>query len=277
MTGEVSGDRPGDQSKPLAGRRIVVTRSRQQAGKLTAALQSLGAVVIELPLIEIIPPSSYEPLDEALRHLDTYQWLIVTSANTARVLGERSRHAGVPLADFKHPKIIAIGSATAEGLREQGIDVDLIPEKYVAESVLQLLSGVAPGTRVLLARAAVARDVIPDELNRSGASVDIVDAYQTVLPEGSETKAQQLFADPGYAIDAVTFTSSSTVKHMIRLLAQAGIRVPPPGVRAISIGPVTSVVLREYGWPPAVEAVQSDIAGLVEAAVRLLSAPGRQR
>jgi uroporphyrinogen-III synthase len=265
------------EDRPLQGRRIVVTRSRQQAGKLSAALHSLGAEAIELPLIEIVPPASYEPLDEALQHLDTYQWLIVTSANTARVLGERSRHAGVPLSDFKHPKIIAIGSATADGLREQGIGVDLIPEKYVAESVLQLLDGVAPGTKVLLARASVARDVIPDELNRSGASVDIVDAYQTVLPAGSELRVWELFAATGSAIDAVTFTSSSTVKHMVKLLAQAGIKIPPPGVRAISIGPVTSVVLREYGWPPAVEAVQSDIAGLVDAAVKLLGAAGRQR
>jgi uroporphyrinogen-III synthase len=268
---------PTDESKPLQGRRIVVTRSRQQAGKLTAALQLLGAEVIELPLIEIIPPASYEPLDEALRHLEAYQWLIVTSANTARVLGERSRHAGVPLSDFKHPKIIAIGSATADGLREQGIGVDLIPEKYVAESVLQLLDGVAPGAKVLLARASVARDVISEELNRSGARVDIVDAYQTVLPAGSDVRAQQLFAGDSHAIDAVTFTSSSTVKHMVKLLAQAGIKIPPRGVRAISIGPVTSVVLRECGWPPAVEAIQSDIAGLVDAVVRLLGAAGRQR
>lgn len=254
----------------LAGRRIVVTRAQQQAGRLAEALRELGADVIELPVIEIVPPSSYEPLDDALRHLDLYQWLIVTSANTVRVLGERAKAIPIDLSHLKHLKTVAIGSATAEAMREQGIAVDLVPEKYVAESVVEALTQAAPGARILLARARVARDVIPEELASLGAQVDIVEAYQTVVPTGSDTRVRELFGDPACVPDAVTFTSSSTVKNFVALLEKAGMRVPPAGVKALSIGPVTSATLREHGWEPSIEAGQFDVAGLVEAAKRAL-------
>lgn len=255
---------------PLAGKRIVVTRARQQAGKLAQSLRELGAEVIELPVIEIAPPDSYAPLDEALGNLNSYQWLIVTSANTVRILSDRLALLGLSPGGFSSLKTVAIGSATADAMRGQGIAVDLIPEKYVAESVVAALSAVAPGAKILLARAHIARDVIPDQLRNFGAQVDIVDAYQTVVPAGSERRVRELFGEAGYVLDAVTFTSSSTANNLITLLKDCGVAVPPPGVKALSIGPVTSATLREQGWEPSVEAGVFDVAGLVEASVRAL-------
>jgi uroporphyrinogen-III synthase len=254
-------------SSPLAGRHVVVTRARQQAGKLTQSLRELGAEVTELPVIEIVPPESYAPLDEALGKLNSYQWLIVTSANAVRALGERLALLGLSTREFASLKTVAVGSATADAMRKQGMDVDLVPEKYVAESVIASLAAVAPGTKILLARAHIARDVIPEALRSSGAQVDIVDAYQTIVPAGSEARIRELFGQVGHVPDAVTFTSSSTVSNFVALLKESGIAVPPPGVRALSIGPITSTTLREHGWEPFAEAEVFDVAGLVSAVV----------
>ncbi len=180
---------------PLAGRTIVVTRPRQQASRLRTELEALGACVIELPTIEIVPPDSYEPLDSALRDLRSYQWLIVTSANTVRVLAERLTVLGIDFADFSEVQVVAVGSATASALREAGFRVDLVPAKYVAEAVVDVLQDKVAGSRVLLARAAVARDVIPDELRRLGATVDVVEAYRTVIPEESARLVRGVFVD----------------------------------------------------------------------------------
>jgi uroporphyrinogen-III synthase len=254
---------------PLAGRTIVVTRPRQQASRLRVELEGLGACVIELPTIEIVPPDSYEPLDAALRDLQQYQWLIVTSANTARVLGERLALLRVDPSSASGVQVVAVGSATAAAVREAGFRVDLVPPNYVAESVVEALRDKVAGSRVLLARAAVARDVIPDEFRRVGATVDVVDAYRTVIPDESARLVREIFVDSPLP-DAVTFTSSSTVTNFFRLLGEAGICSAPQGVWALSVGPITSATLRELGWEPAAEADQHDVAGLVQAAVRAL-------
>jgi uroporphyrinogen-III synthase len=256
---------------PLIGKFILVTRAQQQAGRLSDALRELGASVIELPVIEIVPPDSFEPLENALRQLGDYDWLILTSANTVQVVAERSQLLGVGLAAFKNLKTVAIGSATASAMAEQGIKVDLVPDRYVAESVVDALENRVSGSRILLARARVARDVIPEALTKAGARVDVVDAYQTIVPLGSEQKVREIFGPNRYAIDAVTFTSSSTVKNLVTLLKQAEVAIPLPGVKACSIGPVTSATLREYGWEPAVEAEQYDIPGLVAATLKALT------
>jgi len=254
---------------PLAGRTIVVTRPRRQASRLSRELEALGACVIELPTIEIVPPDSYEPLDAALRDLQRYEWLIVTSANTARVLGERLALVHFDPSSFPG-QVVAVGAATAAALREAGFRVGLVPAKYVAESVVDALRDRVAGSRVLLARAAVARDVIPDELRRMGSVVDVVDAYRTIVPEESAGLVRGIFM--GLPLpDAVTFTSSSTVTNFFHLLGEAGLCSAPPGIRALSIGPVTSATLREIGWEPAVEADPHNVDGLVEAAVRALA------
>ncbi|WP_158748915.1 uroporphyrinogen-III synthase [Acidobacterium sp. S8] len=256
---------------PLAGKTIVVTRTRQQASRLSRELETLGARVIELPTIEIIPPESYEPMDAALRQLRHYAWLIVTSANTVRVLIERMRLLSLSPAGFPDLQIAAVGSATSAALREAGFSVNLVPSEYVAESLVDALREHEAGTRILLARAAVARDVIPDELRRCGASVDVVDAYRTIIPAESSERVQAIFRPDTTLPDAVTFTSSSTVANFFQLLQSAGKTIPQAASRAISIGPVTSATLRQYGWEPAAEADPHDIDGLVEAAVRALT------
>jgi uroporphyrinogen-III synthase len=257
---------------PLAGKSILVTRAQKQVGKLSDALRELGASVIEIPVIEIVPPESFEPLDNALRQLHAYDWLILTSANTVQILAERIQSLGLGPAIFNNLKTVAIGSATAAAMVEKGINVGLVPDRYVAESVVNALQNHVRGSRILLARARIARDVIPEALSNAGARVDVVDAYQTVVPAGSERKIREIFTPARYAIDAVTFTSSSTVKNFIALLRQADIAIPLPGVKTCSIGPVTSATLREYGWEPSVEAEQYDIPGLVAATVKALRA-----
>jgi uroporphyrinogen-III synthase len=254
---------------PLAGKTIVVTRARHRASRLSRELEALGARVIEIPTIEIVPPDSYEPLDAALGNLQPYQWLIVTSANTVRVLVERLALLSVDLSAHSGIQIAAVGSATAAALQEAGFRVDLVPLKYVAESVVEALRDRVAGARVLLARAAVARDVIPDEFRRLGATVDVVDAYRTVVPEESAGRMREVFGG-SVVPDAVTFTSSSTVTHFFHLLQVAGIASMPKSVRTLSIGPVTSATLREHGLEPAVEADPHDVPGLVQATVRAL-------
>ena len=252
-------------SRPLLGRRIVVTRARAQASSLLTALRELGAEVIELPTIEMVPLESYEVLDGALRNVDRYQWLIVTSANTARVLAERLAVLGLGVSVLADLRTVAVGSATARALRERGIGVDVVPEQYVAESLVAALRNRMSGSRILLARASVARDVIPEQLVRRGAVVDVVDAYRTVIPAGAVESMRRVFSDASPRPDAVTFTSSSTVKNFFSLWREAGLGRVPEGISALSIGPITSETLREYGWTPAAEAKNHDVAGLVAA------------
>ena len=257
---------------PLTGRTILVTRARHQAGKLASALRTEGAQVVEIPAIEIVPPDSYAPLDAALAHLSEVQWLIVTSANTVTVLRERAAALGLDAAAFGHLKIAAVGSATAQALRDFGIEPTVTPREYVAESLIEALGTQTAGRRVLIARATIARDVIPDALRAQGARVDVIDAYRTVIPRDSISRVAALFAPGGRVPDAATLTSSSTVTNFLALLQAADID-RPESMRAISIGPVTSATLRESGWPPAAEADPHDLSGLVAATIRALQQP----
>jgi uroporphyrinogen-III synthase len=253
----------------LHGKTILVTRARHQAGQLSEKLRALGAVVLEIPAIEIVPPESYAELDRALKNLSQYQWLIVTSANGVKALRER----GIGPASFAGLKVAAVGSATAQALREMRLEIAVTPEEYVAESLVEALGDQVGGKRVLVARAAAARDVIPDELRARGATVDVVDAYRTVIPVGSVTAVRTIVEADGLIPDAAIFTSSSTVTNFLNLLREAG--VPrPESMRAVSIGPITSRTLREKGWEPAAEADPHDMGGLVAAVVRGVSVAG---
>ena len=253
-------------SLPLAGRRVLVTRAAHQAGKLSDRLRELGAEPVEVPVLEIRPPASFEPLDEALRKLDQYDWLILTSANTVRALVERAAELGLALAAAAPKQVAAVGEATAEAARKGGLAVAFVPESYVAESLVDGLQRQATGQKILLAKAEIARDVIPDALREAGATVDVVDAYRNVMPEAAPDLLRQALEQ---GIDAATFTSSSSVTHLCDAARAAGISFPFAGVRAVSIGPITSETLRELGWEPAIEANPSDISGLVDAVSRL--------
>ena len=251
----------------LAGRRILVTRAAHQAGRLSHGLRALGAEPVEVPVLEIHPPQSFATLDAALRGFNAYEWIIFTSANTVRALVERSASLGISFGSAIQPRVAAIGEATATAASNAGFTVSLVPPSYVAESLVEGLADQASGRRILLARAESARDVIPDVLRQAGAQVDVVDAYRNVLPESAPELLRRALAG---RIDAATFTSSSSALHLAEAARRAGISFPFGGVRAISIGPITSQTLRELGWEPAAEASPSDIPGLIAAAVQAL-------
>lgn len=254
--------------KALAGKRILITRARSQAGVLAAALESEGAEVIAIPTIEILPPDSYHALDRALENARKYRWLILTSANGVEALAARLQALSLAGSALHGLKVAAIGPATAGALQRNGLPVDVVPEQYVAESVVDALRGQVAGQNVLLVRAKLARDVIPVELRKLGAVVDVVDAYQTVVPSASCDELRRLFAAADRMPHGVTFTSSSTVSNFFALLRHAGLSSLPPAVAAISIGPITSRTLREYDVEPAMEAAEFTILGLVAALVR---------
>lgn len=253
---------------PLAGRRVLVTRAAHQAGKLSAGLRAVGAEPVEVPVLEIAPPENYDPFDRALRRLDGYDWLILTSANTVRALVERTAALGLVFSAGRSLKVAAVGVATAAEARNAGFHVDIVPENYVAESLVASLADVTAGSKILLARAAVARDVIPDALRAAGADVDVVDAYQNRMPAAAPEQLRQALET---GIHAATFTSSSSVTHLADAARAAGVGFPFAGVAAVSIGPITSKTLREAGWEPSIEAEQYDIPGLIQAAVQVLA------
>lgn len=253
---------------PLAGRRVLVTRAAHQAGKLSEGLSALGAIPVEVPVLEIAPPASFGALDRALGQISQYDWIVFTSANTVAALNARAGQIGVATAGAGG-KIAAVGAATASAAREAGWNVTLIPESYVAESlVASLQKQEIRGKRVLLARAEVARDVIPDALRAAGAMVDVVDAYRNVMPAEAPVRLRRALAE---GLHAATFASSSSVTHLADAARAANVGFPFPGVPAVSIGRVTSATLRAAGWEPAAEADPHDIQGLIDAVARVLN------
>lgn len=271
-------------SGPLVGKRVVVSRARDQAPALSFPLQELGAEVLEIPFIEIRPPASFQPLDDALLEIHDYDWLILTSVNGVKALAERIQHLGLDALNFVHLKVAAIGPATEQALEEQRFQVDVMPDRYVAEAVVSSLRGQVKGQRILLVRARVARDVIPEELRRAGAVVDVIEAYETVAPEASRARLQAVLQDSAQKPDVITFTSSSTVRNFVSLL---NLPLPPEsplnklsgaprpallqGVKLASIGPVTSVTLRQLGLPVDIEAGEYTVPGLVKAILAAFS------
>jgi uroporphyrinogen-III synthase len=263
--------RKPNEKHPLAGTRILVGRARHQAGSLSASLRSLGASVIEIPFIEIRKPQSYRPLDDALKNIKSYDWLILTSANGVEAMWERVRKLRITRRTLKHLEIAAIGPATKKAIVKHGLKVKMVPEEYVAESVVKGLRDKVKGKRVALIRAKVARDLIPEELRAAGAEVDVVEAYETVVPEKSRARLRALMRNAKRRPHIVTFTSSSSVKNFADLLGQqkAGSRGEGllKGVQFASIGPVTSATLGEWRMPVAIEAREFTMGGLIRAIV----------
>jgi len=255
-------------AKPLAGTRVLVGRARHQAGSLSKELRKLGAEVLEIPFIEIRKPRSFRPLDSALKNLASYDWLILTSVNGVEALWERFGKLRLTKKSLAHLEIAAIGPATQKAIEKRGASVDVVPEEYVAESVVKSLRRQVKGKRILLVRAKVARDVIPDELREAGAHVNVVEAYETIVPKSSRTRLRAALKNRKRHLDVITFTSSSTVKNFVALLGMRA-KVPASLERTTlaSIGPVTSATLRELGLGVDVEAKQYTIPGLVKAIV----------
>jgi uroporphyrinogen-III synthase len=250
-----------DAKHPLAGHRILVGRARHQASALADTFKLLGAEVIQIPFIEIREPSSWQPLDQAIARLLDYDWLILTSANGVQALFARLAKLGKSEADLLHLNIAAIGPATRKVIESRGLPVDVMPEEYVAEAVVGELWQKVRGKQVLLVRAKIARDVIPNQLTDAGAHVDVVEAYETVLPESSRAELLAVLRDPALKPDIITFTSSSTVKNFTELLGK-GNDALLAGVKLASIGPITSQTMRDLDLRVDIEAREYTIPGL---------------
>ena len=257
----------------LAGVCVLVGRARHQAGAISGELRKLGATVLEIPFIEIRKPRSFKPLDSALVNLGGYDWLILTSVNGVEAMWDRLTKLRLTKTSLKQLRIAAIGPATKKAIEQRGVKVDVVPKEYVAESVVRSLRRQVNGKRVLLVRAKVARDVIPHELRKAGAHVDVVEAYETVVPKSSRTRLRSALANPRQRPHVVTFTSSSTVRNFVALLGSRKASVE--GIRLASIGPVTSSTLRELGLRVDIAAKEFTIPGLVEAIVKATTAPDR--
>jgi uroporphyrinogen-III synthase len=253
------------KERPLIGLRVLVGRARHQASALSSRLRELGAEVIEIPFIEIRQPLSYKPLDSALKNLHDYDWLILTSVNGAEALWERLKKLHLTKRHLQHLKVAAIGPATKKAIEKRGIKVNVVPEEYIAESVVDSLRNQVAGKRILLARAKVARDVIPRELRKLGAKVDVVEAYETVVPQTSRKRLRAVLEDPKRRPHVITFTSSSTVRNFVALV---GNMLRSDDTHFASIGPVTSSTLLQCGLPVSIEARQYTIPGLVKAIVQ---------
>ena len=269
-----SRSRSRESTKPLQGVRVLVGRARHQAGSLSTELRKLGAGVVEIPFIEIRKPKSFQPLNTALKNLQSYDWLILTSVNGVEAMWERLRKLHITNRSLRRLKIAAIGPATRKAIETRGARVSVVPKEYVAESVVKSLRKQVKGKRVLLVRAKIARDVIPRELNRAGAQIDVIEAYETVVPKTSRSRLRTALKNPENRPDVIAFTSSSTVRNFVSLLGAAGggsSRRRRPGnlegVTLASIGPVTSATLRELHLGVDVEARQYTIPGLIRAIV----------
>ncbi len=253
------------ERRPLHGCRVVVTRARAQASGLAATLRSLGAETVELPAIRVEPRTETDEVKRAIAAIDGYALICLTSPNGVGLVFEALTAAGLDARALSGVKVAAIGSGTARALAKHGIAADVVPESFVAEALVEALAVVeVEGRRVLVARAAEARDVLPDALRERGAEVDVVSLYETVR-EGPDPEA----VEAAQSADYVTFTSSSTVRN---LLGALGDRFPS-AARIVSIGPVTSETAREAGLTVHVEAERHDVEGLI--AALLEDAPAR--
>lgn len=245
---------------PLFGQRIVVTRARDQASDLSTKLHALGADVAELPVISIVPAADPAPLDAALARLGEYDWLIFTSVNGVRHFLDRLDASPHDLRSLR-ARLCAIGPATRRALETLHLKVELMPKEYVAESLVEAFAPFdLTNQRILLPRAAVARDVVPVELSARGAQVDVVEAYRTVVPTDSAALAEEVFSQ---RVDWITFTSSSTVKNFLALAGPERLH----NVRIASIGPVTSATARMHGLNVTVETGEHTMDGLINAIV----------
>jgi uroporphyrinogen III methyltransferase/synthase len=246
------------ERRPLFGRTVVITRAREQASELRARLVALGASVVEMPAIRLVP------IDFAMPDPAAFGWIVFTSANGVDGFFDRGlTPAGLDSRALASARIAAIGPGTAAALARRGLRADLVPERFVAESLLDAFPAAAAETRVLLARAEVARDVLPEGLAAKGYAVDVLSVYRT---ESVASDPNTLARVRSGGVDAITFTSSSTVSNFCDAIGE----LPDPQPQVVSIGPVTSETARRRGLRVDVEAAPHTIDGLVEALVAVL-------
>ena len=265
------------EDRSLEGKRIAITRAEEQAGGLAERLRELGAEPLLCPSIAIAPPADYAPLDAAIARLSEYDWLIVTSANGVHALLDRMTVFGRGPESLAHLTIGAIGPATAQALAEWGLSAGFMPSAYVAEAILAEIGDVA-GRHVLLPRADIAREALAVGLRERGALVDEIAAYRTVPGAGAALLVRLLRAPATRALDAITFTSSSTVRYLLDGMEQAGLARMQAAtllneLAVVCIGPITATTAREQGLRVDAVAREYTAEGLVAALVEWFAAP----
>jgi uroporphyrinogen III methyltransferase / synthase len=252
------------EQKPLFGKGIVITRPERQADDLAALLQKEGAHTIHFPTIKIVPPQSWQSLDAALNNLIDYNWLIFTSANGVQYFFERLFELDKDIRELQGIKICCIGPATALQVKKMGIKIELIPESYVSESILQSFAKIKmQGQKVLIPRAAQARDVLPEGLKKMGAVVDVVTAYATVNSGQKKEKLIELIRDK--LVDVITFTSSSTVTNFLEIMGTD--YSLPSRIKIACIGPITAATARKAGFKVDIQQEEYTMQGLVKALI----------
>ncbi len=258
------------ESKPLFGRRVLVTRTLEQAGSFLKILSERGAAPVSFPTIKITDPESFNGLDRVIKRLSTYDWILFTSVNGVKHFFSRLTKLGLDVRELKGVKICAIGPMTARAVLDENIGVDLTPREFIAEAVIDALSkeGIK-GKKFLLPRAAVARDVIPVEIKKHGGKIDVVDAYRTIAPRKRASEIKEEFLAGG--IDVVTFTSSSTVKNFVSIIGKRSLKEILKGTKVACIGPVTADTAREFGITVDIMPKNYTIDGLTEEMERFYS------
>jgi len=256
------------ETKPLFGKRIVLTRPRGQAREFSQLLAAYGAEPVEVPTIQIVPPASWQPIDEAVARLNAYQWLIFTSVNGVKPFMERLHVAGKDARAFANLRLCAIGPRTAQELGAYGLTPDIVPDEYQAEGVIASLAreGIG-GSHILIPRAEVAREVLPEQLRELGATVDVIPVYRTITPVVDVESLTRQFQEGEVAV--ATFTSSSTVRNFVEVLGgREAARALVARVVIACIGPITARTAEEYGLTVTVMPAENTVPALTEAIVR---------
>ena len=252
------------EKTPLFGKGIVITRPERQADDLACLLTAEGAHPIAFPTIKIVPPISWQELDAAIDKLPTYDWLIFTSANGVQFFFQRLREKQKDIRDLKGIKICCIGPATALQIENKGIKVDLIPEQFIAEGILQSFAGMdLKGKKILIPRAAKARDVLPEGLKKLGVEVDVVTTYQTVNSGNKKEEFDSMIYDN--KVDVITFTSSSTVTNFVEIMGR-DFKLPA-NINVACIGPVTAETAKKAGFKIDINQSEYTMAGLVQSLI----------
>ena len=259
------------EDRPLLGKRVIVTRAREQASQLVNRLSDLGAECLQYPTIQVVAPADWTPLDQAINNLSNYQWLVFTSVNGVRFFFQRLFENRFDVRALGHVKTACIGPATADKLLGYGIKTDILPESYRAESIVEAFKKEdIGGNKILLPRAMEARPILPVELTRLGATVDEVTAYRTdPVSDHTDELLDKLRSE---AIDLITFTSSSTVKNFIALLPKNKHKDLLKGVTIASIGPITTDTVKDMGFQVDITAEIYTIAGLCDAILKFYGA-----
>jgi uroporphyrinogen III methyltransferase/synthase len=252
------------EQKPLFGKGVVITRPEKQADDLARLLIKEGANPIHFPTIKIVPPPNWRELDAAIKKLEDYDWLLFTSANGVAFFFERLFATKKDVRDLKGVKICCIGPATAQQVQSKGIRVDLVPEEFISEGILKSFSDKKlKGKKILIARAAKARDILPEGLKKLGAKVDVVTAYETVSSGKKKNDLEALFKEN--QVDVITFTSSSTVNNFVKIMGR-NLKLPD-GVKIACIGPVTAAAAKKAGFPVDIHQEEYTMEGLVSALI----------